>query len=1716
MKMRHFQTLTLVIALSPFTQAADYSYPDHTDDRDILYFGYTATGNGGGPGLKIVRKTDDTVHVTVASLETGTLTINGGGGDDHIEAVSRDTKEGEAFDAIANLTFSAIELNGGEGNDTISGTPFADIILGGNGHDELTGNNGNDDIFGQDGNDFLKGDDGVDLLRGGDGDDLLFGGDGNDKVGGEPGRDGGLFGELGNDVLHGNSHDDDLHGGGNDDILVGGTGWDLVDGGSGTDELICRTDLSADPAYDPGDVATAASDTLEDCADMVGQCRRIEIVTRKDPYTDWAAMWNWRTGTTFMLHTTSSRAVLMADRAAGANLLLDAAGDPLHTTHKQYPSTCGPSSLTMVMEQLGKTDPSRRLNLPRNLDVDPVPQRLGIDETCRVGYPLTAEHILLEGHNRARTLDPSWGPAGYLLGSLLQLTPSGRRRTHYQIPYDLHYDAANRVDFWLERSPACGTGGETDADRTTKGLPFVANKFGGGRLDAYPVGINFGETFDDLGHLKDVVRGFIGHGIPLVVGVERGGHFNTLMGYWEDGPDFYIYMADPLDGWGRGWSNKPMRWKKLLLTESTVNAGAFVSVMLYAHSDAAWAAEIDAGYDIDALLGYLDAIPNFRPFWWGVEDDIAVAGSKAVDDPVDIQVPEGTTLTFPSDPVYGPLHVALDPEGADTYYRWYFNGSTSADVVGYAMTRNFKDDGMMDIIVQGVDDPSLAGLRTRSDYALRVWTQNVPPSPDLRQLGRRQIQWDTPAYVYRICASFSDPGRLDDSPYTVTTVWGDGDVSVGDELDPATTDRLYTCREDPMDYTIRLTVVDNDGGVGVTSMTVHVPSESEYWDEKADILNFQLLRQRWEAIDASREMAIMRRQRAAVPDLLDPSPLLYFRARIEDTGSARMLPALLAEGEASTPAQIWTHQAVARNAKGDVLATVRALPQSPDGNQTFGGGPSGFATATVALEYMPDIHSLELQDAKGHTLVSVTASANRPDIAFNEPPARGGEFLRTPHTVSWNGKDVDPGTKLTYAVAVSPDRRTWTWVAIDLTETSYTFTDDSLPPGPSYVKVLVSDGLLTDQVISREPLVVFPEPEDPNPPQPDQTAPVVVNFTLAEDTGRPGDLCTADSTPLLFVEFSEPILGKEDYVKLNGPDGDAVPLVAVGGWGSRWLLIQLDGPMPKTGRYALTLSAKITDRAGLQLNDGNDETRRFSLLGGGLNPIINPCACGHGSPRLAGKIEGGEGEVKVTVEGNVYEALTGGDGNWWLPEGTIQPNLGPGHYDVAVETVDGAGTHTGLIFQNAVTVDPDPPEVHDFSVEDPSGRVQGVTHSRVVSVTFTDDGTGSSVVGWLLTESPSPSQRDARSWLGSRPTSYRLSPDPGEKHLYAWVKDAAGNISPVAADSHGEIVYDPGEKLTFSLTDSAIPRVVLGTWQAATDDFDNGLDEIAPLPESDILAHMHIRYTGSAVRAPEGLTVDYRDPKTDLHRWRLAIDVPPQRGSHYLSWDPSLIPGDARLIILQPLDGETTSGQPINLRNSQTIEVKEDCEFEIAYGNPVLSRIPLNQGWNLLGTRIMTLEQPILTFGIVRNTVQRTDVTAFLWHNGLLRKLHEDQLPLAETGHWILINDEHMVLETIGIPADGLVSLQAGWNLVPLPGGFRAPQDRAFSLSFWTFRSGEGYYIPLAPGDEIPEPESCWIYTPTPTELDTNSTTPAWQRLLKRADRQCLTSRPPPVGASCK
>lgn len=271
--------------------------------------------------------------------------------------------------------------------------------------------------------------------------------------------------------------------------------------------------------------------------------------------------------------TTGDSDDLDAETAAGAKLLRYPDGTYVHTVHRQYPHACGPASLTMILHALGYADPRRPARLP--VDVDELPGAPG--ETVDVGYFGSMEFVMWLGYHRTRLRSDrrNWnaGSTAFMSPQGLLNTAAGKADPRTLGPNgEMLYLSFGRggpaIPNWLWHGPAVGTRSDRNG---WDGLPGIMNylfahAWGQGCRDARPL-TAFSRSTAEVCAFRRIVKGFVDQGIPLLLGVESGRHFNVIMGYRGvpealTGP-FYVYTADPLDGWGRPRERLPRRWRRL-------------------------------------------------------------------------------------------------------------------------------------------------------------------------------------------------------------------------------------------------------------------------------------------------------------------------------------------------------------------------------------------------------------------------------------------------------------------------------------------------------------------------------------------------------------------------------------------------------------------------------------------------------------------------------------------------------------------------------------------------------------------------------------------------------------------------------------------------------------------------------------------------------------------------------------------------------------------------------------------------------------------------------------------------------------------------------------------------------------------------------------------------------------------------------------------------
>ena len=210
---------------------------------------------GPGPDLELGNGGDDWFwqdgECSFPCPPNGSDELHGGAGVDRVEYTGRVDPVTVTIDDIADdgaageadNVFTDIEdLRGGHGNDTLTGSVFANRIDGCYGSDTVNGGLGDDTLGGDS---ECIGISGSDTIHGDGGDDVIYGDSELQNTDDQPDQ---LFGDDGADMITGGGGADQMNGGAGKDQFLALDGFvDTVDGGPDTDNGI----------FDPGDIKTS-------------------------------------------------------------------------------------------------------------------------------------------------------------------------------------------------------------------------------------------------------------------------------------------------------------------------------------------------------------------------------------------------------------------------------------------------------------------------------------------------------------------------------------------------------------------------------------------------------------------------------------------------------------------------------------------------------------------------------------------------------------------------------------------------------------------------------------------------------------------------------------------------------------------------------------------------------------------------------------------------------------------------------------------------------------------------------------------------------------------------------------------------------------------------------------------------------------------------------------------------------------------------------------------------------------------------------------------------------------------------------------------------------------------------------------------------------------------------------------------------------------------
>ncbi|MFC1817373.1 PKD domain-containing protein, partial [Thermodesulfobacteriota bacterium] len=164
---------------------------------------------------------------------------------------------------------------------------------------------------------------------------------------------------------------------------------------------------------------------------------------------------------------------------------------------------------------------------------------------------------------------------------------------------------------------------------------------------------------------------------------------------------------------------------------------------------------------------------------------------------------EGSEITFDASG-------SNDPDEDELQYRWDFenDGIWDTDYSPDPMTTVPYDNDLVGEITVEVFDGELTNTATAS-----ITIHNVAPTVSLIGVTQPNPGFILPGDALGFTGSFTDPGTLD--THSITWDFGDGTIATG-TMTPV---HLYTT---PGNYTVTVTVTDNDGGLGSDTIAITV------------------------------------------------------------------------------------------------------------------------------------------------------------------------------------------------------------------------------------------------------------------------------------------------------------------------------------------------------------------------------------------------------------------------------------------------------------------------------------------------------------------------------------------------------------------------------------------------------------------------------------------------------------------------------------------------------------------------------------------------------------------------------------------------------------------------------------------------------------------------------------------------------------------------------
>jgi len=287
--------------------------------------------------------------------------------------------------------------------------------------------------------------------------------------------------------------------------------------------------------------------------------------------------------------------------------------------------------------------------------------------------------------------------------------------------------------------------------------------------------------------------------------------------------------------------------------------------------------------------------------------------------------------------------------------------------------------------------------------------------------------------------------------------------------------------------------------------------------------------------------------------------------------------------------------------------------------------------------------------------------------------------------------------------------------------------------------------------------------------------------------------------------------------------------------------------------------------------------------------------------------------------------------------------------------------------------------------------------------------------------------------------------------------------------------------LNIELNGSSYSTLVFGMQEGATDNFDTGIDQIAPPASPDGDDAYFSSITGEA--SPYNrLLIDKRGITDNLTIWRLEVKVANGK-SMRISWDSQGLPEDVNSLTWQEADENWDGmGDRNNLSDTGEIDITNDTgnlltkRYLIRASSTTLFNLHLEAGgWNLISLPINPINpDPEEVFGDKL-------IAIFRWDAETQKYVIPEEIK-AKEGYWVAVS-ENVDLEIEGTsPESTSVHLLPGWNLVGPVGNQDNPLGTySFVIAVWGWswppdyryimpescEEGKGYWVAATQEGEI-------------------------------------------------